>query len=161
MQHCHTRTFKTLGPWIFPNLFSKPVLCVIHYFSKFYIKADKYFPWFCMNSSFNCIFRFLTVVYILYCFQGPSILTWGTLSHRSHVFQQFPLYLASLVWCHEKIFDLNGSEEEISTIFRQWIFKIFFITLDYIDYADAIFEICNRISLRKRKSLWSRFSLFM
>ena len=117
-RHCCARTFKTPGPWIFSKLFSKPVLCVPHYFYEFYIRADKYFPWFCMNSSFNCIFRFLTVVYILNCFQGPSILTWGTLSHRSHVFQQFPLYLASLVWCHEKIFDSNGdsngSEEKIS-----------------------------------------------
>ena len=91
------RTFKMPRPWTFSKLFPKPVLYLTHYFSEFYIKADKYFPQFCMNSSFNRTFGFWRLYILLYCFQGPSILTWETLSQRSHVFQRFPLCLASLV----------------------------------------------------------------
>ena len=46
-----------------------------------------------MNSSFNCTFGFWQLYILLYCFQGPFILTWGKLSHRSHVFQRFPSLL--------------------------------------------------------------------
>ena len=102
-RHCCARTFKMLGPWIISTLFSKPVLCVAHYFCEFCKEADHYFPCFCTNSSFNGAFIFLTVIHSFYCFQGPSILTWGTLSHRSHMFQQFHLFLASLVMSWKNI----------------------------------------------------------
>ena len=91
------------GPWIISKVSSKPVLCVTHYFSRFCKRAEQYFPRFCINSSFNYIFGFLTVIHTFYCFQGPSILTWGTLSHWSHMFQRFHLFLASLVMTWKNI----------------------------------------------------------
>ena len=102
-RHCRAWTFKIPGPWINFKLFSKPVSCVAHYFCEFCKEADHCFPWFCMNSSFNSTFIFLTVIHSSYCFQGPSILTWGTLSHRSHMFQRFHLFLASLVMTRKNI----------------------------------------------------------
>ena len=103
MRHCCARTFKMLGPWIISKLFSKPVSCVAHYFCEFCKKRLILFLSFCTNSSFNSTFIFLTVIHTFFWFQGPSILTWGTLSHRSHMFQRFHLFLASLVMSQKNI----------------------------------------------------------
>ena len=103
MRHCRARTFKMIGPWIISKLFSKLVSCVAHYFCEFCKEADHYFPWFCINSSFNGTFLFLTIIHSFYCFQGPSILTWGMLSHWSHMLQRFHLFLASLVMPRKNI----------------------------------------------------------
>ena len=102
-RHCRAWTFKMLGPWIIFKLFSKPVPCVAHCFCKFCKEADHYFPYFCTNSSFSCTSVFLMVICTFFWFQGPSILTWGTLSHRSHMFQRFHLFLASLVISQKNI----------------------------------------------------------
>ena len=42
-------------------------------------------------------FEVLTVLHLILQILGPVILTQGTLSHQSHMSQQFPLFLASLV----------------------------------------------------------------
>ena len=105
---------KCPGPEYFPSCFQN-----WFYFSKFYIKADKYFPRFCMNSSLNYTFGFLTVVHQFYCFQGPSVLNLETLSHRSHVFQRFPLCLASLVMLRRNIrleWFRRGNIDDIETV---------------------------------------------
>ena len=75
MQHCRTRTFKMLGPWIFSKLFSKPVPCVAHHFCEFCKEADHCFPQFRkyqqysdnflkfilkFRKLFNCWFVFYT-----------------------------------------------------------------------------------------------------
>ena len=91
------------GPWAISKLFSKPVSCVAHYFCEFCKKRLILFLSFCTNSSFNSTFIFLTVIHTFFWFQGPSILTWGTLSHRSHMFQRFHLFLASLVMSWKNI----------------------------------------------------------
>ena len=112
-----------LGPWIISKLFSKPVLCVAHYFCEFCKEAEQYFPWFCINSSFNRTFIFLTVIHTFFWFQGPSILTWGTLSHRSHMFQRFHLFLASLVISQKNIqleWLGRGNIDDIETSWIHW-----------------------------------------
>ena len=92
-----------LGPWTISKLFMKPVSCVTHNFYEFCKEVDHHFPWFCISPSFNSASIFLTVIHLSYCSQGPSILTWGTLSHWSHMFQRFHIFLASLVMSRKYI----------------------------------------------------------
>ena len=67
------------------------------------------------------------MIHTFYWFQGQSILTWGTLSHRLHMFQQFHLFLASLVMTRKNIlleWFGRGNIDDIETVLN--IKKILF-----------------------------------
>ena len=121
-----------LGPWTISKLFLKPVSCVTHYFYEFCKEVDHHFPWFCINPSFNSASIFLTVIHLSYCFQGPSILTWGTLSHWSHMFQRFHIFLASLVMSRKYIrleWFRRGNIDDIETV----LYSLYWLTSSHDD----------------------------
>ena len=138
------------GPWAISKLFSKPVSCVAHYFCEFCKEADHYFPCFWTNSSFNGASIFLTVMRSFYCFQGPSILTWGTLSHRSHMFQRFHLFLASLVMSQKNIrleWFGRGNIDDIETT-------------SYIQKQPSIWSLYVVLYIQKRPTTWSLYVIY-
>ena len=71
------------------------------------------------------------VIHTFYWFQGPSILTCGTLFHRLHMFQRFHLFLASLVMARKNIRlerfgrgNINDIETKILNNFLASMFRI-------------------------------------
>ena len=103
MWRSRARTFKMIGPWTISKLFSKPVSCVAHYFCEFCKKQVIIFLVFALIQVLIALSYFLAIIHTFFWFQGPSILTWGTLSHRLHMFQWFHLFLASLVMSRKNI----------------------------------------------------------
>ena len=109
-------------PGAISKLFSKPVSCVAHYFCEFCKKRLILFLNLALIQVLIALSYFNVYTYI-FLIPGPVHFDLRDATHRSHMFQRFHLFLASLVMSRKNIqleWLGRGNIDDIETSWIHW-----------------------------------------